>query len=419
MKILFVMYDLGSAYSATSNILVRIASQWAQQGVECHFLGPCEEGDSPKDIYPAIGHSFRVYTLPPTPEERVIPLYYAKNTNIGKMDVWRAFVSSPLFVLRQWHQYKLDQKSGKLLEAYTTQIKALLGQQQFDAVIGVYFPYQILQAFSMMDIKIPLFLYQLDPWTLHESEYSYSKIQRWRQETKAFQKATHIFTTPALLSQYRKNVFFRYIKKMTALDFPGLTRQEKASKPFVLDKSALHIVFTGSIADDYRSPEFILHVFERVLQMGVPLTLYFIGNQYSHYLNQYIPQQEGTIQRLPACSPEEADQWINSADFLLNIGNTFTNQVPSKLITYISTGKPIISTKKAGDLVTAPYLDRYPAALQLEETQDIEEAAKEVAVFLGEYKGNLVPRETIDTLYEQNRPEYVAGKMLEVVKQAL
>ena len=38
-----------------------------------------------------------------------------------------------------------------------------------------------------------------------------------------------------------------------------------------------------------------------------------------------------------------AIQYMSEADFLLNIGNSISSMVPSKIFEYISTGKPIIS----------------------------------------------------------------------------
>ena len=51
---------------------------------------------------------------------------------------------------------------------------------------------------------------------------------------------------------------------------------------------------------------------------------------------------------------------IGDADVLINIGNSISNQLPSKLLEYIGTGKPIINFYRINNDTSNHYLSKYP-----------------------------------------------------------
>ena len=67
---------------------------------------------------------------------------------------------------------------------------------------------------------------------------------------------------------------------------------------------------------------------------------------------------------------ETARKGIANADVLINIGNRLTNQVPSKVFEYISTGKPIINLCTMENCPTLSYMNRYPLGLSLIEGKE-------------------------------------------------
>ena len=63
--------------------------------------------------------------------------------------------------------------------------------------------------------------------------------------------------------------------------------------------------------------------------------------------------------------PDEAAALENRADVLVSLGNTYDNQMPSKLFGYFATGKPVLHLAVSENDPTLPYLARYPLALVL------------------------------------------------------
>ena len=94
----------------------------------------------------------------------------------------------------------------------------------------------------------------------------------------------------------------------------------------------------------------------------------------------------------------------------MNIGNKVLNQVPSKLFTYIATGKPIINLCTSRNCPTIPYLDKYPLSLNVFE-DDILEARKQVESFIANSVGKRVAAEEIAHDFYECSAEYCANVM--------
>ena len=71
---------------------------------------------------------------------------------------------------------------------------------------------------------------------------------------------------------------------------------------------------------------------------------------------------------------DEAESILMSADILVNIGNSVSNQIPSKLFDYISTGKPILNIYKNKNCPSLEILSKYPDVLNVYEENALEES---------------------------------------------
>ena len=101
---------------------------------------------------------------------------------------------------------------------------------------------------------------------------------------------------------------------------------------------------------------------------------------------------------------------MNSADVLVNNGNLIPNQMPSKLLDYIATGKPIICISEFEPCNMEPYWSRYPLMLHIdaEHSSDAETAAR-AAEFCVENRGRRLEWDTIRECYRGFVAEDVAA----------
>lgn len=133
----------------------------------------------------------------------------------------------------------------------------------------------------------------------------------------------------------------------------------------------VRLVFVGTLYRRIRDPRFLLRVFARLLETPLRsrLELHFFGRV--HDCEEYFaPYRElvGTKVFLHGLvSHEVALRAMRDAGILLNIGNRTPYQLPSKIVEYLHSGRPIVSLAKTDQDASAALLRAYPASLCLPE----------------------------------------------------
>jgi hypothetical protein len=136
-----------------------------------------------------------------------------------------------------------------------------------------------------------------------------------------------------------------------------------------LDAGPLRLVYVGTLYRTLRSPAPLLSLFENLIA-ALPdtcLELHFLGymndcadlfRPYEHWLGSRI-FVHGVVSR------ERAQQTMEAAHILVNLGNRSATQLPSKVIEYVAMGKPILNLVTIRDDNSIGILASYPAALTL------------------------------------------------------
>jgi glycosyltransferase involved in cell wall biosynthesis len=170
------------------------------------------------------------------------------------------------------------------------------------------------------------------------------------------------------------------------LSLPQRTGRKTGSLP---QGQAFRIVFIGTLYKHIRSPAFLLRLFQMLLQKDVrqhsaarpsaqKMELHFYGhlNGCEELFAPYRELLGRNIFLHGLVSRTEATQAMQEADLLVNIGNTTPFQLPSKVVEYACTGKPILNIAKVESDSSAAFFETYPAAYCLRETQDGPSAAQ-------------------------------------------
>ncbi len=129
------------------------------------------------------------------------------------------------------------------------------------------------------------------------------------------------------------------------------------------------LVFLGRLYPSIRRPDFLLALFAALkdCEAAERCELHFYGNTweceasfapYRHRLGRDI-HVHGPVPR------EQAISAMRSADVLVNIGNDTHYQLPSKIVEYAITGKPILNLAAHADDSSARFLADYPSQLTL------------------------------------------------------
>jgi hypothetical protein len=128
-------------------------------------------------------------------------------------------------------------------------------------------------------------------------------------------------------------------------------------------------VFAGILDGRIRDPRPLLDACRRIVERGsVPgLQLHLYGpigdcgevfGEYSRFRDRWL-FLHGLVDK------QAADKAVAAGDVLVNIGNKYQCQLPSKLVEYGSTGKPILNVVGCSSDLSMEALKGYKAALHL------------------------------------------------------
>ena len=292
-------------------------------------------------------------------------------------------------------------------------IKKMLKEIDCNKLLCFYYPFAPTYSLITSDIECEKYVCQLDPWGLHEDIAEKVLKKRIRDELYMFGFCKHIFTTEILYKEYLNNSKYSLYKdKMSPMKFPNISPKEKNTQDVIeFENNYFNIVFLGILDDTYRNPKVFL---DFVLNSKKNIKLFFIGKNHSTISKEYEKRYPEIISTINPVSSYVANSIMMDNVFLLNINNTYHNQLPSKVLDYVSSGTPIINVVKNEDDFSLTILDKYDNKFNFFEYKDND--INEFDEFLVKCKGKKIPFEKISVLYEEYTPESVGKLFAEWIK---
>lgn len=286
-----------------------------------------------------------------------------------------------------------------------------------NCVISLIMPFKPTKRIILSNHHKPSIVYQMDPWGLNRLLYPRSKYKKIYDELKVFDKTDYIFTTNLLLEEYSSSAFYKkYLNKMSAVNFANMQKKKETECNIINTNEGYNIVFLGLLNDTYRNPnkflEFVLNVIDKY---DLNIKVHFIGNSNSAVLEKALKNNDKTVFKHNPIDTYEANYIMNQNVFLLNINNSFSNQSPSKLIDYISTGNPIINVITNDNDISENILKNYDNKYNFYYHKDNSE--KEFVEFLEKHKNSKISFEDIVKKYEVYTPRYVADRIIKKAEE--
>ena len=116
--------------------------------------------------------------------------------------------------------------------------------------------------------------------------------------------------------------------------------------------------------------------------------------------------------------PSVADDIMLQADVLLHVGNAVDSLMPSKILDYISSGKPILNICKIPTCPTLPLMERYPLGMTVNESDEItEELLDSITRFCTTSKDKSIPFDQIHQLYYDSTIDYVGDRFYDIINE--
>lgn len=175
-------------------------------------------------------------------------------------------------------------------------------------------------------------------------------------------------------------------------------------------------MYIGSFYNKIREPQYMLEVLYKVSNRIDGFEMHLYGPSPDSIPAIYKEQFGDKLHIHGRVSKEEVLTAIDEADFFINIGNSINNQLPSKVLEYIGTGKPIINFYSIIDDTSNKYLEKYTTALLIKQDDNyIEENERRILKFINKVKGIKVSKDEIMKIYEDDTIEAVKEKLLMIL----
>ena len=308
---------------------------------------------------------YQVYQIKRKMAER-ITCYCRKHSSPFKRILLFAF-RSLFFLYRKLLIFWWPVDSLSAAVRFYMKSKRLIEEQGITHIIAISFPGETMLAAKWLKRKykekIKIILYPLDITICGRA--SSKGIERYltgfggRRFFKSVCKdADSILVLENVYKLFCSSIDKSYHQKFLSCGIPMIQNHADG----ILSKSnhdILHIVYAGSLLYELRNPIFLLDLFENQTD-GYSLFFDFYGTideKLKVVMNKRY--QKITIIQHDWIDESELNDVLWKADFLLNIGNTETHLIPSKLFKYMSMGKPIIHLAFCEEDPCLPYLEKY------------------------------------------------------------
>lgn len=308
----------------------------------------------------------------------------------------------------------------QLVEEYYQRLCEISRRTKIDAIIAMYFPFESVEAmnrFSKHNKEVKTFIYELDSQGDGVSKSQIYEIYNKRYETwlkRMYKDVTAVIVMKSHEAYWKRTFEPTYSEKLLIADLPILRKKSiQESHPH----EETRLIYSGLIEKRYRSPSYLLSVLKELHSRGFKFYISFYSKGDCEDEIATVAREVTEISQHGFVTPDELDVAINETDVLISIGNSFSRSVPSKIISYLSYGKPIIHFSAQENDVCNEYLSKYDLALVVKQTMTVKQASDLVIDFLGKTKGETVSFNDVQRNFFLNDPDYCANLICKTLQK--
>lgn len=303
----------------------------------------------------------------------------------------------------------MKKKSRKELKKY---IDFLDSKYTYAAIIGVTLPVDAPIVGAEYDKFI---LYELDA-VANNPEYKRGVKKLYKFRLSNIEKYLYNHAKLIIHMKYNERYLERYknistvTSKSVYADIPNLVKSVFIGSESSYGEKVLFAYF-GGLVKDYRNPEYLIAVVNEInKQMPIECDFFSRGNC-EDILEKAHNNAPDVIKKKGYVDKEKVLEIQNKADVLVSIGNRLTGtdySLPSKIIDYIATGKPILHISGGSNDSAISYLERYDLACIIDPNDVLDENVRKVITFVKKNKGRVIPFDKIFKEFYHNSPDYTA-----------
>lgn len=284
---------------------------------------------------------------------------------------------------------------------------------QYDAIMVVAGHFAFVEAFreykEVYGLKVPLIFYQVDPlgdYSLIKTDDERDNLQK--AEKQFYEYSDYVITTPPIYD--RKNALGWNLDKVVPLEFP-IDFVECPDAPLGPEIKCL---FAGHLYGELRDAALTLELFSKFTNPNI--NLYLAGGGQEQLIKVFSDGAlKGRIHHLGKLSNSDCKKAMLGTNFLINIDNKSTTQVPSKLLDYIGIGKPIINVAATKESPSLRYMERYPIGRTVFNSHE----AAEIQKWIEENSTKKIPLSYREKEFAECSTKFIADKMIDIIKSSI
>ncbi len=284
-----------------------------------------------------------------------------------------------------------EKKAYKMLEKINT-------EKNIDAIFTVSSPVTAHATGKRYKDKHPEIVwttYTVDSFAAQcRSTKKYERAKKY--ETRLLQNADFSLLSKEIWDN-SEFLYKGFENKFAVLNYLMPKRYISITESNIFDSNKINLLYSGRFYRKIRNPEFLLKIIE---EAGNDIVLHlYEWSDCEEIIDEYIKRNTNIIRHEPVFN-DKMPEIMESADILVNVGNTLKEFIPSKTYEYIAVGKPIVHIYQSD--YEDEILKNYPIILQISSKDNIENSTKKLREFCRENCKKRINEKDISNIYKNN-----------------
>lgn len=304
-----------------------------------------------------------------------------------------------------------------LVSAYMSGFESI--KEQIDVIIPTCNPFESVVAAMQYradnsNVQIIPYLFDLFAESININRGNLLLKSHWHAnmnyEKQMFEESTCVFHV-ANWTRHIETYFPKYQNKAVEVEHPLLVC--KTENISIYHDGKIHVVYTGVVDTVVRNPEKTLKILSAFDSAEVCFDFYSFGSA-ENIVERYATHNK-SIKAHGQVDSNTAEQARGCANILLSIGNTGnTSQMPSKIIEYIASGKPVIHFAQSASDPSIELLKLYPLAKIIDLSLEID--GEDLYSFIIEKANITMVFDDVKSIFQKADSEYIANEIAEKIQ---
>ena len=305
--------------------------------------------------------------------------------------------------------------SPLMVNRYYRKMLSLNREYGYDCIMATYLPPEPLFAGAMIKKKlknIKYGAYILDS-LISQSGRKYLpsnliKKLTWKFEKMVYETADMVINPEGLRNHHQSSKYHPYRNKIVFTGTHQFVPKQPVLTNKLYDNHKKHLVYMGTLLKDFRSPDYLYRLFQRINHSGEFQLHFYTRGSCEDDLLRYEAESGGAVLRHGFVEHREVDNILANSDFLINLGVPDSTLDSSKIFEYMSTCKPIIHFYYVDDDYCLQYFEKYNLSLAIKMDEHVfDDNAIIFQEFLLKTYGKTINKDKFEEALKEEIPMHV------------